>query len=112
MLPRLIIVLMMVMVVIVGAAVGAAFRLKGGLNSDQSGSKTLKHFLHHVVGANSKSVFANLGREMAIPKMPGESHQLMAVLVPDFHECLRCGNDCEPGSVVELQSVAIGHGHG
>src|SRR5262245_2486747 len=110
MIVMMMMVVVMVMVVIVGGAVGAAFGLKSCLDFVEFGSETLEHFFNHVVGADTEDAFANLCWEMAISKMPGESHQLIAVLVPDFHEGLGGGSDPEPGPVVELQSVAVGHG--
>ena len=86
MIVMMILVVVMVMVVIVGGAVGAPFGLKSCLDVVEFGSETLEHFFNHVVGADTESAFANLGREMAISKMPAESHQLMAVFVPDFYE--------------------------
>ena len=75
-----------VMVVIVSGTVGAALRLKSCLHFAEFGFETLKHFFHHVVGADTEGAFANLCGEMTISKMPGKSHQLMPVFVPDFHE--------------------------
>jgi hypothetical protein len=74
------------MVVIVSGTVGAALRLKSCLHFAELGSETLKHFFNHVVGSDTEGAFANLCGEMAISKMPGKSHQLMSVFVPDFHE--------------------------
>jgi hypothetical protein len=104
------VVVIVTMVVIVAGAVGPAFGLKGLLNSQECCSETAQHFFNHVVGTDAQSAFANLGRKMAISKVPGEPHQLMAVFVADFHQRLaRCG-DPKPSSVVELKAVAVGHG--
>jgi len=78
-------VVVIVMLVIVCGAVRAAFGLKGCVETVEFGSETLEHFFNHVIGPDAQSAFANLRREMAISKMPGESHQLMAIFVPDFH---------------------------
>src|SRR5215472_1530953 len=103
-------IVVMVVVVIVSGTVGTAFGLKRCLDLLDSGSETLKHSFNNVVGPDTEDVFANLSREMAISKMPGKSHQLMAVFVPDFHQRFGGGSYPEPGSVVELESVAVGHG--
>src|SRR5215468_5790997 len=110
MVVRVIVMVVMVMAVIVGGAVSAAFGLKGFLDLVEGCSETLEHFFNHVVGADAQSVFANLGREVAISKVPGEPHQLLAVFVADFHERLTRCRDPKPGSVVELEPVAVGHG--
>jgi hypothetical protein len=86
MIVMMMMVVVLVMVVIVSGTVGAALRLKSCLYFAEFGSETLQHFFNYVVGPDTEGVFANLCREMAISKMPGESHQLMAVFVPDFHQ--------------------------
>src|SRR6516162_11962931 len=97
------IVVIVTMAVIVASTVGPAFGLKGFLNLLECCSETSQHFFNHVVGADTESDLANFGREMAISQMPGKPHQLMAVLVTDFHERLGGGRDPKPGSVVELK---------
>jgi hypothetical protein len=86
MIVMMMMVVVLVMVVIVSGTVGAALRLKSCLHFAEFGSETLKHFFNHVVGADTEGAFANLCGEMAVSKMPGKSHQLTAVFVPDFHK--------------------------
>src|SRR5215467_564285 len=83
-----IMIVVMVMAVIVGGAVSAAFGLKGFFDLVDCCSETLQHFLNHVVGPDAQGIFANLGGQVAVSKMPGESHQLMPVFVPYFHQRL------------------------
>ena len=80
----MIVVMIVAITVIVGCTVSATFGLKSCLNLMDACSETLQHFFNHVVGADSERIFANLRRQMAISKMPGESHQLMAIFVPDL----------------------------
>src|SRR5215470_1990009 len=101
----------MVMAAIVGDAVSAAFGLKGSLDLVECCSETLQHFLNHVVGSDAQSAFANLGGQVAVSKMPGESHQLVTVVMPHFHQRLGGTSNPDPGSVVQLESVAVGHGN-
>ena len=105
-----VIVMVVVMAVIVRGTVGPAFWLKSCLDLLDYGSETLQHFFNHVVRADAEGVFANLRGEMAISKMPSQSHQLMSIFVTDFHQRFGSGGDPEPGSVVELESIAVGHG--
>ena len=86
MIVMMMMVVVLVMVVIVSGTVGAALRLKSCLHFAELGSETLKHFFNHVVGSDTEGALANLCGEMAISKMPGKSHQLMSVFVPDFHQ--------------------------
>jgi hypothetical protein len=105
-----VIVIVVVMTVIVGGTVRPAFWLKSCLDFLDCGSEPLQHFFNHMVRANVEGVFANLRGEMAISKMPSQSHQLMSIFVTDFHQRFGSGGDPEPGSVVELESIAVGHG--
>jgi hypothetical protein len=99
----------MVMVVIVCGTVGAAFGLESSLDFIQRGSKTEQHFFNHVIGPDTQGIFADFRREMAISKVPGEPHQLVTICMPDFHQGFSSGSDPEPSSIVELESVAVGH---
>src|SRR5262245_12163451 len=102
--------IVMMMVVIVGGAVCAAFRLESCVDFLERGSETLQHFLHYVIRPNAEHVSANLGRQVAISKVPSKAHQLVAVFVTDFHQQLACCGDPKPGSVIELEAIAVGHG--
>src|SRR5215469_1044762 len=95
-----IMIVVIVMAVLVGGAVSAAFGLKGFLDLVECCSETLQHFFNHVVGPDAQSAFANLRGQVAVSKMPGESHQLMTVSVPYFHQRLGGTSDPDPGSVV------------
>ena len=102
--------IVMMMVVIVRGAVCAAFGLERSLDFMQRGSETLQHFLNYVIWPNAEYVSANLGRQVAISKVPSEAHQLMAVFVTDFHQQFAGCGDPKPGSVIELEAIAVGHG--
>src|SRR5215472_17724114 len=100
MIVMMMMVVVMVMVVTVGGAVGAAFGLKGFLDLVECRSETPQHFFNHVVGPDAQSAFANLRGQVAVSKMPGESHQLVTVVMPHFHQRLGGTSDPDPGSVV------------
>ena len=80
-----IMIVVIVMAVLVGGAVSAAFGLKGFFDLVDCCSETLQHFFNHVVGPDPQGIFANFCGEMAISKMPGQSPQMTAIFVPDFH---------------------------
>jgi len=80
-----IMIVVMVMAMILGGAVSAAFGLKGFLDALECCSETLQHFLNHMIGPDAQSAFANLGGQVAVSKMPGESHQLVTGVMPHFH---------------------------
>src|SRR5215470_11029380 len=101
-------VIVMVMM-IVGGTVSPTFRLKSSLHTVKSGTESLEHFFNHVIGPDPQGVFANLREEMPISQMPGQSHQLMMVRVSDLYQRFGSGVDPQPGTVVELEAVAVGH---
>jgi hypothetical protein len=77
--------------VVMAAAVGAAFRLKGGLQVYKIRSEALKHYLDHMVGPNAKTLIPNFSREMSVSQMPGKTHKLTGIFMPDFDNSLRSG---------------------
>jgi hypothetical protein len=79
-----VLVLLVMVVGVLAAAIGSALRLKGPFNLQQLGPEANKHVLDHVVGSNKKNVSANVGRQVAIAQVPGKTHQLLAVRMPDF----------------------------
>jgi hypothetical protein len=82
-------VIMVVMVAV--TAVSAAFGLEGGLHLYKIRSEAMEHILDHVVRANAKNLVSNFSRQMAIPKMPGKTHKLIGIFMPDFYNELRSG---------------------
>jgi hypothetical protein len=46
---------------------------------------------------------------MPISEMPGKSHKLNRVFMPDFDNKLRSGLNLEPPTIVKLQAISIGH---
>jgi len=82
-------VIVVVMVAVV--AVSAAFRLEGGLDLYKIRSEAMKHILDHVVGSNPKNLVSNFSRQMPISQMPGKTHKLIGIFMPDFYNELRGG---------------------
>jgi len=89
--------------------VRAAFGLKGGVKLQNRRSKAVKHVFDDVIRPNPKSVGANLGRHMTIAEMPRQSHELTRLPVTDVDDELGGRSNHEPGPVVELHAVSIGH---
>ena len=96
-------------VTITMAAVRAAFRLKCPLQLDERGSKTAEHVFDDVIGPDAKNLTPDLGRNMPVAEMPGQPHQLSGIGVSGVDDGLRCGSNDEPGPVIELHAVSIGH---
>ena len=100
-------VVMAVMVTV--TAVGAAFGLKRGLHHYQMRSETTQHGLDHMVRPDTKNLVSNFGRQMPVSQMPGKTHKLIGILMPDFDNLLGSGLDPEPPPILELQAVSVGH---
>src|SRR6266850_384955 len=91
------------------AAVSAAFGLESGVQLDEVRSEATKHVLDDMVRPDAKKLVPDLRRQMPVSQMPGEAHELLGVVMPDFDDQLRRGSDPEPSPVVELQAIAVRH---
>jgi hypothetical protein len=78
-------------VVMAVAAVGTAFGLKGGLHLYKIRSEAMEHILDHMVGPNEKDLTSNFSGQMPISQMPGKTHKLIRVFMPDFDNRLGSG---------------------
>jgi|SRR5882724_3807867 len=101
------IVVVVVMVTVI--TISSALRLEGSGHLHKICSETVEHVLNHVVRADAKNSASNFRRQMSISEMPGKTHKLMGILMPDFDNKLRGRLNLEPPPVVELQAISIGH---
>jgi hypothetical protein len=102
--PRVIVVAMVAV-----AAVSAPFRLECGLHVYQIRFETMQHIFDYVVGADAQNLMSNFSRQMTISQMPGDTHELIGIFMPDLDERLRGSPDLQQSPVVELQGIPIGH---
>jgi hypothetical protein len=98
---------MVVMVAV--AAVRATLGLERDLHLREIRSETAEHILDHMVGTNAKNIVPNFRRQMPVSKMPGKTHKLMGIFMPDFDNKLRGGLDLQPPTVVQLQAISVRH---
>jgi hypothetical protein len=91
------------------ATVSTTFRLKGHPHLDQDCAEALQHVLDHVIGPYAQNRRLDLGRQMPIPKMPGNTHQLTWIVVADFNDEFQSGLDLQPSPIVQLQAIAVSH---
>jgi len=101
--------LLVMAVMMTVTAVGAAFGLKWGLHRYQMRSETTQHVLDHMVRPDTKDLVSNFGRQMPVSKMPGKTHKLIGIFMPDFDNLFGSGLYPEPPPVLELQAVSVGH---
>jgi hypothetical protein len=90
-------------------SVRATFGLERSPSSHELGTKSLEHGFDHVIGSDAQDPMIDLGRQVPVAQMPGQSRELMQVRMPDFDHRLQGGAHFEPPAVLELQPIAIGH---
>jgi len=100
------------MVVSASTAVGATLGLERRPKVPQLSTETTEHVLDHVVGPETEHALADLRRQMPVSQVPGETRQLVRILVADLDDGLRGCLDPEPSPVVEPEPVTVGHGDG
>jgi hypothetical protein len=83
--------LAVMMFVMVAVTVSTAFRLKGGLDRLKMCPEAAEHVFDHVVGPNPKNAVSNLRRQVSIAEVPGKTHQLFLIFMPDFDDLLWSG---------------------
>ena len=112
--PAMIVMIIVAMMVIMfimalrmaGLGIGAAFRIERRLDLDDARAETLDHRLDHVVTADAQALGHDLGRQMPVPEMPGEPHQMVWIAGADLQQRLRRGNDLDQPAVLQHQGIA------
>src|SRR5438128_1971460 len=62
-----------------------------------------------MIRPDTKNLVSNFGRQMPVAQMPGETHKLIGIFMPDFDNVFGSGLDSEPPPILELQAVSVGH---
>jgi hypothetical protein len=83
--------LAVLMFVMVAVTVGAAFGLESCLDRLKMCSEAEEHVFDYVVGPNPKNLILNFSRQMPVSQMPGKTHQLFLIFMPDFDDLLWSG---------------------
>jgi hypothetical protein len=95
----------------VAVAISATFRLEWSLNFREFCSEAVEHLLDHMVGPNAKDTVLNFRRQMSVAEMPSQAYELVGIFVSDLYNQFRGGLNLKPPSILELQSVSVGHGN-
>ena len=91
------------------ATVSTAFGLKRRPRFHELRSQAFEHGFDHMVGSNAKDCATDLGRQMSVAQMPGQTRQLFGISMADLYYRLRSRLYFEPSPVMQPQSVSIGH---
>ena len=101
--------LVVLAVMVTVTPVGAAFGLKRGLHRYEMRSETMQHVLDHMVRPDAQKLVSNFGWQMPVSQMPGKTHKLIGIFMPDFDNVFGSSLYPEPPPVLELQAVSLGH---
>jgi hypothetical protein len=86
--------------------VSAAFGIEWRLDLDDARAEALHHFLDDMIAPDPQRLAHDLGRQMAIAKMPGEPNQMERIMTADFEQRLRRGHDFDETPVFQNQRIA------
>ena len=88
------------------ACIGAAFGIEWRLDLDQARAEPFDQRLDHVIAANAQGRGRDLGRQMAIAKMPGQADQVVRVRSLDLDQGFGCGHHLDQPAVFQHQRIA------
>jgi hypothetical protein len=88
------------------AGIGAAFGIEWRLDLDDACAEPLHHRLDHVVPADAQAFRHDLGRQMAVAEMPGDTDQMQRIGAADFDQRLGSGDHLDQAAVFQHQRVA------
>jgi hypothetical protein len=83
--------LAVMMLVMVAVTVRATFGLERGLDCLKMCPEAAEHVFDYVVRPNPKNAVSNFSRQMPIPQVPGKTHKLFLIFMPDFDDLLWSG---------------------
>jgi hypothetical protein len=85
--------------------IGAAFRIERRFDLDHAGAEALHHRLNDMIAPDAQTSGGNLGRQMAVAKMPGDPDQMVRILSSDFDQRLRGRHDFDQPAILEHQRI-------
>jgi hypothetical protein len=89
-----------------GAGIGAAFGIERRLDLDHAGTQPLHHRLDDVIAPDAQALGHDLGRQMAVAEMPGETNQMLRVGALDLNQGLRRRHHLDQAAIFQHQCVA------
>ncbi len=107
-----IVVIVMTMPAMAAAGISAAFGIERGFNDNDARTEAAHHVLNDVIAADTKAFADDLGRQMAVAKMPGDTHQMMRIGAANFHQRFRCCDHFDQPPIFQHQCIAAAQGNG
>jgi hypothetical protein len=92
------------------AGIGTAFGIERRFDLDQARAQPSQHCLDHVIAADAQSPLRDLRRQVPIAEVPGEAHQMLRIVSPDFQKRLGRRHHLDQPAVFEHQRVAAAQG--
>ena len=93
------------------AGIRPAFRIERRLDGDNARAEAPHHVLDHMIAPDAKAFTYDLGRQMAVAKMPGDADKVMRIGAANFHQWFGCRYDLDQPSVFQHQSIAAAQRH-
>jgi hypothetical protein len=94
------------------AVVGAAFGIERRFDLDHPCAQPLRHFLDHVIAADTQRLCRDLCRQMAITEVPGDANQMLRILAAKFEKRLRRRDHFDQAAILQHQRVAAAQRRG
>ena len=103
---------MIVVVPVVAVGIGAALGVEGGGDVRHDRAEMVDHVLDDGVVADAQPVAEELGRQVAVAEVPGDTQQVDRRLRRDLAERFGRGIDGDDAAVLQHQPVAAPERHG
>ncbi len=102
---------MMVMMMTAGG-IGTILRIERCDDMRHMSAELLHHIRDDVICTNADMPIEQLHGQMAIAEMPGDAHQLVAVMRMNIEQFLAARRHPHPASILKVQAITIAKAHG
>jgi len=97
----------MTMTVRLGGFIGAALRLERRIDDIDGGPQTARHLFQYRITRDADAVREQLGRDMAIAEVPGETRQMVRVVCINLGDRLLGSDHGDDAAIVQSETVAV-----
>jgi hypothetical protein len=98
--------------VAMASGIGATFGIEWRIDLQDTRAKTLDHLLDDVISPDPQALGHDLGRQMPVAEMPGQTHQMERILSANFKQRLRRRHHLDQPPVLQDQRIAATQRHG